>query len=427
MNLLRRIVKLIPTFLLALALSVTVWISAVTSTDPTAERQYPRQVEIEFIGQDPSVILTAGGSTTVSMRLSAPTSIWDRLTNERSLVRAVVDLSGLEPGEYELPVQVQINTSPVRIISYSPAKINLTMERLQSLQMPVRLVRRGDPAVGYKTGDPTLDATEALVSGPASLVQQVAGLQVVLDVTKANDTISRSLDVQAVDANGLVLNGLTLEPSKVTIIQPVIQMGGYRNVVVKVVTTGLVSDGYRLTTISVSPAAVTVFANDPSLVDSLPGYVETSPVDLTNARDDIDTRLNLNLPAGISVVGDQTVNVVVGIAAIEGSIALNDMNIEVINLAPGLSAELSPATLNLILSGPLPLLDNLISGDIRVVIDLGGVTAGTYQLVPRIDLAITELRVQSVLPSSIEVIVKEAGTPTPSPTPTRTPRPTPTR
>jgi len=100
MNLFRRIVKLVPTFLLALALSVTVWISAVTSTDPTVERQYPRQVDIEFIGQDPSVILTAGGSTTVSMRLSAPNSIWDRLNNERSLVRAVVDLSGLQHGEY---------------------------------------------------------------------------------------------------------------------------------------------------------------------------------------------------------------------------------------------------------------------------------------------------------------------------------------
>jgi YbbR domain-containing protein len=287
--------------------------------------------------------------------------------------------------------------------------------------MPVSLVRRGDPAIGYKAGEPSLDPGEALISGPQSIVQRVINLQVVLDMTKANDTITRALDIQAIDSDGLVLNGLTIEPSKATIIQPVVQLGGYRNVVVKVVTTGLVSDGYRLTTISVSPAAVTVFADDPKLVDSLPGYVETSPVDLTGARDDIDTRLALNLPEGISVVGDQTVNVVVGIAAIEGSLALNDMPIEVINLTPGLAARLSPEVLNLIVSGPLPLLDRLLSGDVRVTIDLGGISPGTYQMVPKVELALSEVRVQSVLPSSIEVIVELAGTPTP------TPRPTPAR
>jgi YbbR domain-containing protein len=419
MSFLGRLLKLFPTFLLSLALAVTVWISAVTSTDPTEERQYPRQVTIEFIGQDPATILTAGGSTTVSIRLSAPRSIWDRLTNDRNPVRAVVDLSGLEEGTYELPVQVQVNTAPVKIVSYTPKRISLSMERLQSQQMPVSLVRRGDIAIGYKAGQPSLDPGDALISGPQSIVERVVGLQVILDMTKANDTITRALDIQAVDANGLVLNGLTIEPAKATIIQPVVQMGGYRNVVVKVVTTGLVSDGYRLTTISVSPAAVTVFANDPSLVDSLPGYVETSPVDLTGARDDIDTRLTLNLPAGISVVGDQTVNVVVGIAAIEGSLALNDMPIEVINLGPGLTASLSPETLNLIVSGPLPLLDRLLSGDVRIIIDLGGISPGTYQMIPRVELAISEVQVQSVLPSSIEVVVEVQGTPTPTPRPTQ--------
>ena len=114
------------------------------------------------------------------------------------------------------------------------------------------------------------------------------------------------------------------------------------------------------------------------------------------------------------MVGEQTVNVVVGVSAIEGSLTINDIPVEVINLDPTLSASLSPTTVNIILSGPLPILDTLKAADLRVVIDLVGVKRGTYQLVPRVDLQSTEIRVESILPGSIEVTV---GTPTPTPRP----------
>ena len=134
---------------------------------------------------------------------------------------------------------------------------------------------------------------------------------------------------------------------------------------------------------------------NPTLVDNLPGYVETSPVDLTGAKDDVDVRVALNLPEGISVVGDQTVNVVVGVSAIEGSLTINDVPVEVINLTPDLGAQPFPSDRS-ISSSPVRcrcwMLCN--AGDIRVIIDLTGVNAGTYQLVPRVELQGTELRVE---------------------------------
>ena len=233
-----------------------------------------------------------------------------------------------------------------------------------------------------------------------------------MDISRANDTLTRLLPIQVLDENNLVISGLTITPEQISVSQQITQRGGYRNVVVKVVTLGQISSGYRLTTISVFPPAVTVFASDPSLVDKLPGYVETSPLDLTGTRDDVDVRVQLNLPEGISVVGDQTVNVVVGVSAIEGSLTINDVPVVVINLSPELGVSLSPETVNIIISGPLPVLDGLTSGDIRVVIDLANTAIGTYQLVPRVELNGLELRVESVLPGSIEVTVGLA-TPTP--------------
>jgi YbbR domain-containing protein len=424
-NLLRRMSGLLPTLLLSFALAVAVWISAITSSDPVEERVLPRTIPIEIIGQDPAMILTTTESDQLTLRLSAPQSIWDRLTNEPASVRALVDLSGLGPGSHELPIQVQIGISPYKIVSISPSTYKVSLEKLETLSLPIKIVRKGDPAVGYEAGLASLDQSKATLSGPSSLVERVKTLQVALDLTRANDNITRSLPIQALDENGLAVTGISLTPEEVTVSQPVTQRGGYRNVVVKVVTTGQVGEGYRLTTVSVFPPTVTVFANDPSLVDKLPGYVETSPIDMSARKDDIDVRLPLNLPEGISVVGDPTVNVVVGIAAIEGSLTLSEIPVEIINLDPLLSAKISPERVNIILSGPLPVLDKLQSSQVRVVLDLTGKGAGTYQLAPKIELSGLELRVESILPGSIEVVVGPAGTATP--TPKATPKTTPAK
>jgi YbbR domain-containing protein len=141
-------------------------------------------------------------------------------------------------------------------------------------------------------------------------------------------------------------------------------LGGYRNVVVKVITNGELADGYWLTNISVSPPSVTVFASNPQLVNELPGFVETAPLDLTGLRDDADMRASLDLPEGVSVVDGQPVLVRIGVAALEGSVKML-LTPEVTGLPPELAAEVVPETLDVILSGPLPVLYSLTLASIR--------------------------------------------------------------
>ncbi len=414
MKLFNQFFKYLPTFLLSLALAIAVWVSAVTANDPIEVRTYPYPITIEYVGLDPAMIANTQESRSLTLRLSAPRSVWEKLTQEQVSVRAFIYLSGLSSGQYTLPVQVQIDKAPVRIVSYSPQTLSIQLDELATETLPIGVVQRGEPAIGYDAGIPSLSMDRATISGPKSVVERVKTLRVVIDLNKAVETITRNLAVQAVDENGLLVSNLTISPAEITVVQPISQRGGYRNVVVKVVTTGQVASGYRLTSLTVSPPAVTVFASNPTLVENLPGYVETNPVDLNGITDDLEVRVALNLPEGITVVGDQTVSVIVGVSAIEGSVTLSDLPIEVINLNPEFSAQLAPKTATIILSGPLPTLDNLKPGEVRVVVDLEGVTPGTYKLVPRVEVLVESLRVESILPNSIEVIVTK-GTPTPRP------------
>lgn len=431
-DILRGFVKSIPTLILAFALALAVWISAVTAKDPVEQRLFPRPVTIERQSLDSGLVIANDVPSQSQVTVSAPVSIWSTMLSDRAPIRASIDLSGLGPGTYTLPVDYQPLRKPAKVVSKSPEEVTVVLERLETRQYGVTLLRRGQPAIGFEAGEPALTQNQVTVSGPASNVERVRDVQVTVDLNQASEDITRNLDVQVLDENGAPVEGVTVAPDQVSIKQPIKQRAGYSNKVVRVAYSGQVANGYRLTSVSVSPPSVTVFSSNPSLVTRLPGVIDTVPVNLTGVKDDLEVRVQLNLPDGVEVDGEQTVLVQVSVAAIESSITLSNLPVEVVGLAPELAARISPETVDVIISGPVPLLDNLTANDVQVTLDLTGVTEGTYQNAPRVTLPIEELRVESVLPGSIEVVVEALRNVrrTPSPTPTRTPQvtttPTPT-
>jgi YbbR domain-containing protein len=198
---------------------------------------------------------------------------------------------------------------------------------------------------------------------------------------------------------------------------PISLQGGFRDVAVKVIVQGQQAPGYRLETISVFPPVVTVFASDPQLIKNISGVVDTKPLDITDARNDINTRLELSLPENITIVGAQTVQVEVGISAIQTSVTLLNQPINIVGLPAGMVAQISPPTVDVILSGPLPILDVLTPQDITITVDVTGLDLGVHQLTPKVNPLVENVLVESVLPGTIEVTLSQPITPSTTPKP----------
>jgi YbbR domain-containing protein len=289
----------------------------------------------------------------------------------------------------------------------------------------VNLEITGEPAIGYQKRVPSHVPSSVTVSGPASLVERVVEVHAELDITGAVETINRELPLAALDQNGQPVNGVTITPTEVSVTQPVFLQGGYRNVIVRVVTEGQPANGYKLTNITVSPLNVVVFSSDPQLVNDLPGYVETEPVILTDAEDDVNQFVGLNLPEDISIVDDQFVLVQVSIAAIEGSLTMS-LPVTPIGLLPIHAALIEPPTVDVILSGPVPVLDTLDSSDLRVIVDLTDLEPGLYLVTPTVDILPDRIFVETILPSTVQVEIIIAPTATPTLIAELTPVATPT-
>ena len=415
----RLFAKNLRTFLLALALGLSVWVSAVSGADPNDVRTFPRPIDLEVFGQDPSLVLINEIPSAVTVTLRAPRSVWEYLTTQDDAIRATLDLSGLSAGTHTRPVQVTVGERPYQIILVNPSEVTVELESLDSQTFPLVLSLTGQPAAGYQAGDATMEVTEVAISGPESLVEQVARARVVVNLDNVRESIDELLPIQVMNSESEALEGLTINPESVGVNIPISLQGGFRDLAVDVVVQGQQAAGYRIENISVFPQVVTVFADDPELVNALPGVVETAPLDLQDRTEDISTRLSLNLPEAIKIVGAKTVQVQVNISPIQTSLTLPDLPINVIGLSEGLSAEPSPQAVDVIISGPLPVLDALTSQDVSVSVDVTGLSVGTYQLEVKGNPLLENITIESILPGTVEVVISVPSTPTPTAFPSR--------
>ena len=410
--------KNIRTFLLALVLAVSVWISAVTSADPDEVRIYPNAIPLEIIGQDPSLIITGIPPTSVEVTLRAPRSVWEELTAHEDSVQATLDLSGLSSGPHTVDIQIRVGVRrPYQIVLANPTTVSIFLEPIATHALPIELSLSGQPATGYQAGDAILEPTEVVISGPESIVKQAVRARVRISLDGVRETIDQSIGIQIMDTKNIPLNGITITPAAVHVNIPISQQGGFRDVAVKVIVQGQVASGYRLENISVFPPVITVFSSDPKLVNALPGVVETQLLDLQDAKENISTRLALSLPENITIIGTQTVQVTVGVTPIQTSLTLFNQPIHIIGLPDGLSAQVLPQTIDVIISGPLPVLDAITPQDVVVNVVVTGLELGTHQLTPQWNVLVSNVLVESILPGTVEVILYIPDTPTPTPTP----------
>jgi len=407
----------IRTFLLALVLGASVWLSAVTGADPDEVRPFPNPVTLEVIGQDPSLILTSEIPPTIEVTLRAPRSVWEQLIAQENSVQGVLDITGLSAGEHTQVIQIRIGARPAKTVLTTPETITFTLEPLSTQSLPVDIIVSGQPAVGYQAGEATIEPTQIAISGPESIVRQATRARVMVSLDDVRESIDEVFDVQVLDDRNSILNSVSINPQTARVMIPISPQSGYRDLAVKVVVSGQVAAGYRLENISVFPPVITVFAEDAELVNALPGVVETQGLDLQDAKENISTRLALTLPETVNIVGTKTVQVQVAISPIQTSLTLLDQPINIIGLPDGFDFQISPETVDVIISGPLPVLDALTPQDISVSIDVTGLDLGTHQLEPKVEVFVENVLEGSILPGTVEVVLSILGTPTPISTP----------
>jgi YbbR domain-containing protein len=403
--------------LLAFILALAVWIVAVTNADPTETRELG-PIPIDYSGLRQGLLVVGepppvAGNVTVR----APLSVWEQMGTQNVIL--AVDLEGLEEGTHELPVETSVDVQPAQVSQLDPGSISLTLERAATTSLNIDVVAVGEPQLGYRTTSVSTSPEKTIVLGPLSQVDQVVSIIATVNVLERREDFEVDVPLAAVDGGGNIIETVELDPDTTQVTVAIEPRERFRlvSVVPNLEGEELLADaGYRLTDVSVTPEVITVFSSDPTALEGLPGFVLTTPFDLSGATGDLERRLSLDLPTGVSPVEDQGVLVKVSISPVEGTITVSRL-VEIRGLTDGLFATLSPETVDIILNGPLPTLNSLQLEDVRVIVDLLDLDVGVHQIPAVVLIAPTDVESEPVFPSTIEITISAEPPPTPIPAP----------
>ncbi|MBI2303726.1 MAG: hypothetical protein HYU86_03135 [Chloroflexi bacterium] len=383
--------------ILALLLSIALWALITNEENPPKTDIFPTGIPIQKVNV-PKDLDAPGEIEPVHVRVTAPLGFWLKLSADH--FEATVDLLGMTAGQNQVPVKVKARDSRIKILEVIPPQVSVSLEALETQQVPVRANLQGSVPFGYSFDMPRFSPKQATIRGPKSLVAQVDAVVADVDLEGRKESIDQSFRLLPRTARGYEVRGVDVDPATLKVAVPIQQLIGYLSFPVVPELKGEVARGYWITGMRVRPANVTVVGSRDVL--SAIDYLSTLPVDASQATTDVVKTVGLKLPKGVNLVGIEAVAVEVTVAPVPGSLTLS---VTVSLEGPSQFVTLSPDTVLATVSGETPTLNRLSPTDIKAVAKLAGLEPG-FHLVRLQVSAPPGIKVDTVEPNVVGVTLK---------------------
>ncbi len=403
----RQMISSISLWLVALLLAMVAWTVVVEQTNP-AQRERIDNIPLRVQNIPPGTTLVQKPPETISALIQ--TTAQSRQTLTPGSFQATISLADVEPGLQTVPVGVNVGADQVRVLEVFPSAITLELAPIisRTFQVSVDLQNQQSLSPVYQVvGMPVTFPNEVRVTGPEPLVAQVSRVRAPLSLANTTGSVREFLPVQAIDEAGNVLSGLDLEPEQVQVSLSIRRRLNALDVGVHAAIEGTPAPGYWLSGVDINPASVTLQGNPEQLAE-IGSFVNTLPIDMSGAAGDLTVQIPLVLPPDVQAFDSEgnvaeSVTVTARVMPRTGDLAIS-RPVELAHAGPGVTV--SPAQIDLLLSGPLPTLGDIEAQPqlVRVLIDATGLEANQSVEVTPTVIAPEDIQVQLV-PATVLVTV----------------------
>lgn len=392
-----------------LPLKLTAVLIAIVFAIVNAQNAVPREIVAAFDGrvpverpEVPSGFVLRGNLGDVAVTVRGPEGTADHLS--LSDFHATLDLTGVDAGQgpRDAKVIVTVSDQAVKVVDVTPPTVSVRLERITSRTLAVQTHLANDPPKGLQPGPTSVSPNEVRVVGPESAVAQIAAVFATVRFGDVTTDLTQSAPAIPVDASGLAIDGLQVEPGIVVVTVPVLPIATTRTVPILWSLTGAVARGYWISNVSTDPVAVTV-SGDQAVIASL-ARIDTATLDVSGLTATRAFIAPLLLPEGVSLLKPVDATVTVTVVPLSGTRPFF-AGVQVQNLAPNTTADLDVPTVIVTIAGPAPTLAGLSNDQVTATVDAANRGAGTYV----VDVAVKippGTSVQSVQPTRVTLTIK---------------------
>ena len=373
--------------LLALVVSIGMWLYVVTVVDPNDTKTvYGIPVtydSMEYLEEN-NLILTSGSAVTVNVKFYGRRSELNQLTN--STVSAVADVSritteGEQSLSYEVITPDSVSVNSVQMTEKNPARLTVVVERAMEKEVPIQVNVINTVAEGYVADIENIvtEPTTLKLFGPADAVEQVDAASVTVDIADVTQTVDSSFPYVLLDENGneIALDNISSSEESVDVILPVKK---YKEVPLQL---EIVEGGGALeenVEVKLTPQYITI-SGPATVVDDMDSLV-IGTLDLASVTTNMSTvSYDVTMPTGITnVSGEITVTAQIILTGLEDKVVDID-RFTLLNEPDNMTVTIKTTALQIVVRGTEEDLAELTARDLTVSADLENFNqAGTYTI-----------------------------------------------
>ncbi len=381
------------TMLLSLMIAFVLWAYVVSVEAPESETTY-ENISVVLDGktvlENRGLMLVGQKNFTVDLTLSGYRTDLKKLNNTNITVLAdlsQITAAGTHELDYTISYPGELQNGNIRVVNQKPMRITVTVAELETKDIPVVTILKGNLPANYLMGNVVLDHNMITVSGPKDVIDKIEEAWVEIDKTDRKENFTDRYTYSLRDGYGQPVEELEEVTANVSGIVITVEILRTKLVPVKlhVIAGGGLTE--NMITIKYSVDAIIVSGSEKNLESiteiSLRDKLDLSTLTKTETLED----LPIYLPPGITSANDvTTVTVTITVPEMETR-SFRVTNFEPLHVPEGMKVTFGFDQLEVKLRGPKELLAQVKPEDIWIVVDFANAQIGesTYSAVIRVD------------------------------------------
>lgn len=335
--------------ILAVFVSFALWLIVVNYDDPVISNSYSG-IPVEIINADSltdqgKVYEVLNNTDTISVTITGKRSVVESISREN--IRAIADMEDITiMNTVGIQLSTNKNYNQLDSIETEQGVLELAIEDLKEINMPINMVVAGEPAENFIVGNISTNQNTVKISGPESVVSQIARVVSEVNVTGRTSDITTTAEVRLYDVNGNIIEhpNLSLSTRNINVSAEILAT---KAVEIVYNYSGILEEGYVISDDITADRMAVYLAGRQSALDGITALeIPATAINVDGLSETFTVTVDLEryLPEGIILAEsdfDGRVAVTVPIAAtITRTLSVPLANVSVNHVPNGYQAEL---------------------------------------------------------------------------------------